>query len=257
MTETDTTQLRQELVAQTDKPEVGQIRDIVKRNQDEFAKLLGSEALAEQFVTAAMTTFRLNPAIYECDPYSVVGGMRQAAQLGLSFGPLGHVYLVPFKQKSGGSWATFILGYRGMVELAYRSGSVKRIEANVVREGDEFSFRMGSRAFLDFAPDLHRDPAAEWECVYALAETKAGGKVFAVLSPEDVERRRKKSRGADSQFSPWQTDAEQMWEKSAVRDLQRFLPQTPALALALEADEQPAEPLDKSPTQAEVDDGQA
>jgi hypothetical protein len=42
-----------------------------------------------------------------------------------------------------------------------------------------------------------------------------------------------------------------MWEKAAVRDLQRFLPQTPTLALALEADEQPAEPLDESPNEAE------
>jgi recombination protein RecT len=252
VTETDTTQLRQELVAQTDKPEVGQIRDIVKRNRDEFAKLLGSEALAEQFVTAAMTTFRLNPAIYECDPYSVVGGMRQAAQLGLSFGPLGHVYLVPFKQKGGGSWATFILGYRGMVELAYRSGQVKRVEANVVREGDEFVFRMGSRAVLDFVPSGPPN-GRDWLAVYCLAELKSGGKPFTVLYPEDVERRRKRSRAADSQYSPWQTDTEQMWEKSAVRDLQRFLPQTPTLALALEADEQPAEPLDESPNEAEVD----
>jgi recombination protein RecT len=252
MSETDTTQLRQELVAQTDKPEVGQIRDIVKRNRDEFAKLLGSEALAEQFVTAALTTFRLNPAIYECDPYSVVGGMRQAAQLGLSFGPLGHVYLVPFKQKKGGSWATFILGYRGMVELAYRSGSVKRVEANVVREGDSFDYRFGTKAFLDFKPADEPNAEREWVAVYALAQTKAGGTPFAVLKPEDVERRRKRSRAADSQFSPWQTDTEQMWEKSAVRDLQRFLPQTPMLALALEADEQPAEPLDESPNEAEV-----
>jgi recombination protein RecT len=197
-----------------------------------------------------MTTFRLNPAIYECDPYSVVGGMRQAAQLGLSFGPLGHVYLVPFKQKKGGSWATFILGYRGMVELAYRSGQVKRVEANVVREGDTFEFRMGSRAFLDFAPSGPPNDR-DWTAVYALASLKSGGTPFTVLYPEDVERRRKRSRAADSQYSPWQTDTEQMWEKSAVRDLQRFLPQTPTLALALEADEQPAEALDESPNEAD------
>src|SRR5712691_1944132 len=150
VTDTDTAPLRAELEQRAAAPEVSQIRDIIKRNREEFVKLLGTEALAEQFITASMTTFRFNPAIYECDPYSVVGGMRQAAQLGLSFGPLGHVYLVPFKQKKGGSWATFSLGYRGMVELAYRSGNVKRIEANLVRDGDGFNFRLGSRAFLDF-----------------------------------------------------------------------------------------------------------
>jgi recombination protein RecT len=139
-----------------------------------------------------------------------------------------------------------------MVELAYRSGQVKRVEANVVRAGDNFDHRMGSRAFLDFTPSGPPDDR-DWVAVYALAQLKSGGTPFAVLFPEDVERRRKRSRAADSQYSPWQTDTEQMWEKSAVRDLQRFLPQTPTLALALEADEQPAEPLDESPNGVEVD----
>src|SRR5205085_8852924 len=144
----------------------------------------------------------------------------------------------------------FILGYRGMVELAYRSGQVQRVEANVVRDGDSFEWRQGSRAFLDFqasGPPEDRD----WLAVYALARLKSGGTPFTVLFPEDVERRRKRSHAASSEFSPWNTDTEQMWEKSAVRDLQRFLPQTPALALALEADEQPAEPFDETPDEAD------
>jgi recombination protein RecT len=252
--ETDTTQLRQELAEQREKPEARPLRDLIARNRDEFVKLLGSEQIAEQFVTAAMTEWRFNPGILECDPYSVVGGMRQAAQLGLSFGPLGHVYLVPYKQKGGPSWATFIIGYKGMVALAYGSGLVKRIEANVVRDGDGFAHRFGSRAFLDFTstgPPNNR----EWKAVYALAELKTGGKVFSVLWPEDVERRRKRSKAAESKFSPWQTDPEQMWEKSAVRDLQRFLPQTPALALALEQDEKPAESLNELSDSEDGNDG--
>jgi recombination protein RecT len=250
MTETDTSQLRQELAERAAAPEAERVNDIVKRNRDAFIKLLGSEQAAAQFVAGWKTYMDRNPQLWECEPYSLAGGMAQAAQLGLSFGPLGHVYLVPFKQK-GNAVATFILGYRGMVELAYRSGQIKRVEANVVREGDTFAYRMGSRAFIDFAPSGPPENR-DWVAVYALAQTKVGGTPFAVLFPEDVERRRKRSRAASSEFSPWNTDTEQMWEKSAVRDLQRFLPQTPALALALEADEQPAEPFDETP--AETDD---
>ena len=250
MTETSTEQLKQELAERAAAPEAERVNDIVKRNRDAFIKLLGSEQAAAQFVAGWKTYMDRNPQLWECEPYSLAGGMAQAAQLGLSFGPLGHVYLVPFKAKGGASAATFILGYRGMVELAYRSGNIKRVEANVVREGDAFNYRMGSRAFLDFVPAGPPDDR-DWVAVYALAQLRNGGSPFAVLFPEDVERRRKRSRAASSEFSPWNTDTEQMWEKSAVRDLQRFLPQTPALALALEADEQPAEPFDETPAEAD------
>src|SRR5205807_1522745 len=182
MTETDTSQLRQELAERAAAPEAERVNDIVKRNRDAFIKLLGSEQAAAQFVAGWKTYMDRNPQLWECEPYSLAGGMAQAAQLGLSFGPLGHVYLVPFKQK-GNAVATFILGYRGMVELAYRSGNVKSVEANVVREGDHFEWRQGSRAFLDFAatePPGDRD----WVATYALAQLKNGGTPFAVLYPE-------------------------------------------------------------------------
>lgn len=249
---TDTTQLTEALAEQKTRPEVGLIRDIVARNRREFEKLLGSEALAEQFITATMTDFRLNPGVYECDPYSVVGGMRQAAQLGLSFGPLGHVYLVPFKRsRDAMPWATFILGYRGMIELAYRSGQVKRIEANVVREGDDFSFRYGTNARLDFTPSGAPPPGGEWTHVYALAELKNGGKPFRVLTPHDVLERRKHSKAADSPHSIWKTHPEDAWKKSAVRAASTFWPMTSTLALALEQDEQPAVELDEAPSEGE------
>src|SRR5256885_2627433 len=152
MTETDTSQLRQQLAERAAAPEAERVNDIVKRNRDAFIKLLGSEQAAAQFVAGWKTYMDRNPQLWECEPYSLAGGMAQAAQLGLSFGPLGHVYLVPFKAKGGASAATFILGYRGMVELAYRSGNVKRIEANLVREGDDLEYRFGTRAFLDHLP---------------------------------------------------------------------------------------------------------
>jgi recombination protein RecT len=190
----------------------------------------------EQFKTAAMTYLRMQPKLYECNPYSVVGGLRLGAQLGLSLGPLGHFYLVPFKGE-----AVFILGYRGMVELAYRSGRLRRIEASVVRAGDAFDFRHGTRSFLDYKPS--GDPAErDRECVYAVAELTNGGKPFTVLYPSDVEARMKRSASHKLPSSPWQTDPDAMWCKSAVRALQRWLPQTPESARAVAQDETVASP---------------
>src|SRR5437588_7550283 len=123
-----------------------------------------------------------------------------------------------------------------MVELAYRSGKVRRVSATVVREGDAFAFRYGTRALLDHVP-AGAPAEREWLAVYAVAELTNGGKPFEVLYPEDVEARRKRSALGKQNKGPWADDTEAMWRKSAVRQLQRWLPQTPAMAQASEQDE--------------------
>jgi recombination protein RecT len=227
----DTAPIRAELEQVAQPSDKRSIIEVIDRNVPELEKLLGNALTVEQFKTATMTYLRMNPKLVDCNPYSIVGGLRLGAQLGLSLGPLGHFYLVPFKGE-----AVFILGYRGMVELAYKSGRVKRIEAHVVREGDAFDFRYGSRAFLDFTPD--GEPGERTRTgAYALAELTTGGKPFVVLSPGEVEARMKRSAAHARPDSPWQTDTDAMWRKSAVRQLQRWLPQTPESAHGLETDE--------------------
>jgi len=239
MTETtDTTPLRQELERQAQPNGQKNVLDLIDRNAPELDKLLGPSLTVEQFKTAAMTYLRMQPKLYECNPYSVVGGLRLGAQLGLSLGPLGHFYLVPFKGE-----AVFILGYRGMVELAYRSNKVRRVSAVVVRDGDAFEFRYGTRAVLDHSP-TGAGGEREWTAVYAVAELTNGSKPFVVLYPEDVEKRRARSASAKLPSSPWNTDTEAMWCKSAVRALQRWLPQTPESARGIVLDETVGSPDD-------------
>ena len=231
MGKTDTEPLKAELERVAQPNGQKNVIDLIDRNQAELQKLLGDVLTVEQFKTAAMTYLRNTPKLYDCDPYSVVGGLRLGAQLGLTLGPLGHFYLVPFKNQ-----AQFILGYRGMVELAYRSGKLKRIEANIVREGDAFSFRHGTRAQLDWTPSGEPAERAR-QCVYALAQLTTGGCPFIVLYPGDVERRMKSSASAKHPDSPWQQHTDAMWRKSAVRALQPWLPQTREAAVAVERDE--------------------
>src|SRR5437588_11490017 len=144
----DTAPIRAELEQVAAPSAQRSIVDLIRRNKPELEKLLGPSLTVEQFETAAMTYLRMNPKLVDCNPYSIVGGLRLGAQLGLSLGPLGHFYLAPHAGE-----AVFILGYKGMVELAYRSGKLRRIEAKVVREGDDFDWRGGTRAFLDFKAD--------------------------------------------------------------------------------------------------------
>jgi recombination protein RecT len=247
MTETaDTRPVAAELERVAATPKQKSVLDLIERNKPELEKLLGNTLTVEQFKTAAMTYLRMQPKLWECNPYSVVGGLRLGAQLGLSLGPLGHFYLVPFKGE-----AVFILGYKGMVELAYRSGKLKRIESNVVRDGDAFDFRHGSRAFLDWRP--HGEPGERDRVgVYAMAQLTTGGTPFVFLYPSEVESRMKRSASHTLPTSPWRTDTDAMWRKSAVRALQPWLPQTAQLATAdlrdeavvdaIEDDEEVSEP---------------
>jgi recombination protein RecT len=239
MTETLTTALERSAQPK----EAKTILDLLDRQRPELEKLLGSVAASERFARVAMTELRRTPKLYECDPLSFLAALMLAAQLGLEPGPLGHVYLVPFKSE-----CTFILGYKGMVDLAYRSGLVKDVSTGLVHEGDQFAWREGTRPFVDHTP-AGPPGEREWTHAYAVARLKTGGTVFRVIFPEDVEKAKAHSQNADSPYSPWVTELPAMIRKTAVRRLSPMLPQSPAFAQAMAADEAPVAPP------AELEDG--
>jgi recombination protein RecT len=212
------------------------ILDLIDRQKPELEKLLGVAPGVERFTSTLLAELRRTPKLYECDPDSLLGAMILAARLGLAPGPLGHVYLVPSKAE-----CVFVLGYKGMVELAYRSGFVKDISTGIVHEGDAFAWREGTRAFIDHTPSGPREDRY-WTHAYAVARLKTGGSVFRVIFPEDVEQAKARSTNATSPQSPWVTDLIDMIRKTAVRRLAPMLPQSPAFSQALAADEA-SEPL--------------
>jgi recombination protein RecT len=234
----DTAPIRAELETVAQPTAQKNVIDLINRNEAELQKLLGKTLTVEQFKTAALTYLRLDPKLVECNPYSIVGGLRLGAQLGLSLGPLGHFYLAPHAGE-----VVFILGYRGMIELAYRSDRVKDIRAEVVRDGDSFTYTFGTTPQLRHTPSGPPEDRA-WTHVYAVARLKTGGSPFVVLYPEDVTHLRQRSALGKTNRGPWSTDTEAMWRKSAVRQLQRWLPQTPEMAQASEQDETIAAPLE-------------
>ncbi|MEM9610988.1 MAG: recombinase RecT [Actinomycetota bacterium] len=212
--------------------------------QQAFAKALPRQLTPERFARIAVTTLRTNPDLLACSQPSLLGALMQAAQLGLEPGsPLGHAYLVPFRNKKTGTReVTFILGYRGMIDLARRSGEISYIGAEVVREGDEFEVVRG------LSPDVvHRDSTDQERHlrpithVYAVAKYRDGGFNFVVLTTDEVEAFRKRSatQRAERPSGPWQTDWEAMAKKTAVRRLSPFLPLSVELATATAADERP------------------
>lgn len=211
------------------------VRDTIRSMESEFARALPKHMPAERFMRLAFTELSKTPRLTQCTTPSLLGALMSAAQLGLEPGPLGHFYLTPRQVK--GTWTVVpIIGYKGMVELARRSGQLSSIEARAVKSSDVFDFEYGLNERLVHRPCMDGD-RGETIAFYGIAKFADGGHVFEVMSRADVDERR--DRGAAGKSGPWATDYDAMGSKTVIRQLQRWLPQSPEMALALQVDETP------------------
>lgn len=208
------------------------IHTYLEEQKAQIARALPSTMTAERFTRIVWTTVRNNRALMECEPGSLMAAVMLSAQLGLEPGPLGHCYFVPFKS-NGVPQVTFIVGYKGLIDLARRSGEIKSIEAREVRANDDFDFEYG----LD--PKLRHRPAegdrGDLTHVYGIAHFKDGGHYFEVLPIAEVEKYRDRSKAKNS--GPWQTDYVAMARKTVIRRMAPYLPLSTEAARAVEADE--------------------
>jgi len=177
----------------------------------------------------------------ECDPASVVVAIYGCAMLGLVPDKnLGHVYVIPRKEK-GRKVATLMVGYRGYMELARRSGHVSYIDARVVYRNDEFDVQYGTTPGIIHKPWflLGHDKAAEPWAAYCVAQLKGQDIYqFDVLTRSDIEAAKKISKGKNSEYSAWIQYEMEMWRKTAIRRGSKYWPQSPLLAQAVAWDEQ-------------------
>lgn len=103
-----------------------------------IANAIKSADRRNAFITAVVSAVAANPALKECEPASIISAALQGVSLGLAPSPqLGQFYMVPFKDKKAGvTRATFVPGYRGYIQLAYRSGQYLDLDARPVVEGE-------------------------------------------------------------------------------------------------------------------------
>ena len=199
------------------------IQAYVKSMEGEIKKALPSVITPERFTRIVLSAISTNPKLAECTPQSFLGAMMTSAQLGLEVNtPIGAAYILPYMNK-GVMEAQFQLGYKGLIDLAYRSGEVEVIQAHVVYENDEFECEYG----LD--PKLTHKPAdrdrGEPIKVYAVFKTKSGGFGFEVMSMDDVRKHAAKySKAYGSGFSPWKTNFEEMAKKTVLKRVLKYAP---------------------------------
>ena len=132
------------------------LEEMLIRMQPEIAKALPKHLTAERMLRVALTEFKRTPDLYKCEIRSVIGALVQCAQLGLEPGGiLGQAYLIPFfNKKTSQKEAQLIIGYKGFIELAWRSGQLKSLEARLVYKNDVFKVDYGSEAKIIHQPCL-------------------------------------------------------------------------------------------------------
>lgn len=206
------------------------MQGLIQAMEPQIRKALPSVITPERFTRMVLTALSSTPKLQTCTPQSFLGAMMQAAQLGVEPNtPLGQAYLIPY-----GNVCQFQLGYKGLIDLAYRSGEVSSIQAHEVHEGDEFSFEYGLEPKLKHIPaKTDRGPVVYY---YAVLKLKNGGVGFEVMSREDVEKFAMKKSKAYSN-GPWKTDFDEMAKKTVLKKVLKYAPLKTEFARAVATDE--------------------
>lgn len=199
------------------------IKDYINAMSGEIAKALPQVMTPERFTRIALSAVSNTPKLGNCTPQSFLGAMMNAAQLGLEPNtPLGQAYLIPFEnRKKGVTECQFQIGYKGLIDLAYRSGEVKMIDAQTVYENDEFEYELGIDPVLKHKPA--RTNRGNPIYFYATFKLTNGGQGFHVMSIEDVREHAKKYSKTYNN-GPWQTNFEEMAKKTVLKKLLKYAP---------------------------------
>lgn len=220
---------------QAEKP-APSIKDLVQAQAPQIEAQLGGVINTPAFVRTVLSEIAKTPKLEKASPKSLLGAVMLAAQLKLEIGSaLGHFYLTP-RMNRGDMECVPIVGYQGLIELAYRSGRVAKIETFLIREGDQFDYWADSTGGMQYTWRPGRgDDDRPWTGVIASASPAAGGPPMWAYLPQSRVLAR---RPSGWERGPWKTHEEEMARKTAVRELAPYLPKSTEFAAAVQATRQ-------------------
>lgn len=209
----------------------------------EIARALPRHMNPDTMTRIALTCFRMNPRLAECEPASVFACVIQASQLGLRPGLMGECFLIPYKDNRNQKIVcTLQLGYQGMLELARRSGQVLSINAWLVYEKDQYAVRFGTDPGIEHIPYLDGE-AGKVRLGYAVAKLTGGATHAEVMTVREINAHRDRSANyrAAVQYkktdNPWMTDYNEMARKTLIRRICKYLPKSNELAIGMALDD--------------------
>ncbi len=211
--------------------------DYIKSMSGEIAKALPKSITPERFTRITLSALSSNPELQQCTPSSFLAAMMTAAQLGVEPNtPLGQAYLIPyFNGRKQAKECQFQIGYKGLIDLAYRSGEVQSIQAHEVHENDEFTFEYGLNPTIIHKPAMvDRGKVIAY---YAIWKGENNSYGFEVMSREDMEMHKKRYSKASSNASPWNTSFDAMAKKTVIKKALKYAPISTELRQVLANDE--------------------
>lgn len=235
------------------------IRDFIQSDvvKEQMAMALPKHITADRMTRVALTAIMRTPKLFDCTRESLLNALLTCSQAGLE--PDGrNAHLIPYnckvkyRDEKGAErerWemhVQVIFDYKGLVELAMRSGVVANIHADVVCDNDTFEYDLGQLKAhkIDF-----RKSRGDVYAVYSLVRFKDGTEKCEVMTREEVEGIRKRSKSPDS--GPWKTDWNEMAKKTVFRRLSKWITLSPEFRDVVDKDDdtlaieppQPVKPL--------------
>lgn len=232
--------------------------------REQFAMALPKHLSPERFCRVAITALSRMPKLAECTQESFFRCLLDLSAFGLE--PDGRrAHLIPYKDQ-----CTLVIDWKGLAELAMRSGIIAKLHADIVCENDVFAYDMGE---IKTHSIDYRRPRGEMYAAYAMAVTKDGPVFVAVLNKDEIDAIMKRSQGYKAAIQyhkshPWLTDYNEMAKKTAFRRLAKWLPLSAEFRDALDKDDDlekdvtppavqparrvPIDPFAEVPAEAEV-----
>lgn len=228
--------------------EIKKFETQIKGYEETISKLIGNKygMTHDEFAMSVMTAVKKTPKLLNCDRGSLFASVLLSAELKLPFNtPAGLAYIIPY-----GNEAQFQLGYKGMIEIAYRNPRVKSVYAGVVYDDEvsegRFRYSRGMNVILEHDPILNRTPEQESSkkvyCTYGIVKLEGADPIIEVLDANQLAFIKKISKGGGSASSPYNngTDvADWMYKKAAIKQCLKLVPKqgVPEIGLAVEIDD--------------------
>lgn len=198
--------------------------------RDAVKSSLPSHLTPDRFVRVALTAMMRTPKLAQCSQESLFKALLDLSSLGIE--PDGRrAHLIPYENRKNGTVeAQLIIDYKGLIELAKRSGEVSSWRAESVCERDFFEWQNGSITHkIDWLK-----PRGKTLAVYSHVKNANGIDDYEIMTLEQVDGIRKRSKAKD--YGPWVTDYEEMAKKTVIRRHSKRLTLSPEFVEALEKD---------------------
>lgn len=190
--------------------------------QKRAIQILG-EKKALSFTSSIISAVQMNPGLQECEPKSIFNAALLGESLNLSPSPqLGQYYLVPFNNKNG-KQAQFQIGYKGLIQLAIRSGQYKKLNVLAIKKGELINYDpLNEEIEVNLIDDEVEREETETIGYYAMFEYTNGFRKSIYWSkPKMIKHAEKYSAGykAHKGYTFWEKDFDGMAYKTMLRQL--------------------------------------